>query len=119
MPPKAFMVTRGIAEPVAPMRALVSLSLISAMTSITFPAQPRHCTHWDTTTSTLADTNPEGIEDVPRYYADSNPNRFNEGILGVSWRVYEESNGIDGLQRGDEEIDDTCHGMIPADTAMV
>lgn len=29
--------------------------------------------------------------------------------------IYYESNGIDGLQRGDSVVDDTCHGMIEAD----
>jgi hypothetical protein len=33
--------------------------------------------------------------------------------------VYEESNGIDGLQRGDEIVDDTCHGMIASDTIVL
>ena len=30
--------------------------------------------------------------------------------------LYQESNGIPGLQRGDEVVDNTCHGMIEADT---
>ena len=29
--------------------------------------------------------------------------------------VYEESNGIDGLQRNDEMVDDTCGGVIASD----
>lgn len=29
--------------------------------------------------------------------------------------VYQESNLLDGLQRGDEIVDDTCHGVIPSD----
>ncbi|HUR70234.1 MAG TPA: hypothetical protein VM370_13400 [Candidatus Thermoplasmatota archaeon] len=29
--------------------------------------------------------------------------------------VYEESNGIEGLQRQDEVHDDTCGGAIPGD----
>lgn len=32
-----------------------------------------------------------------------------------SYWVYEESNGIPGAQRGDEHVDDTCGGLIPAD----
>lgn len=31
-------------------------------------------------------------------------------------RLYEETNGIEGLQRSDETVDDTCGGAIPADT---
>ena len=33
----------------------------------------------------------------------------------LSLWVYEESNGIDGLQRADEMVDDTCHGSIAGD----
>lgn len=33
--------------------------------------------------------------------------------------VYEESNGIDSLQRGDARIDHTCDGTTPADTPVV
>lgn len=29
--------------------------------------------------------------------------------------IYYESNGIDGLQRHDAQVDDTCHGMIQGD----
>lgn len=32
--------------------------------------------------------------------------------------VYEEANGIAGLQRADELADDTCHGMIASDTII-
>lgn len=31
---------------------------------------------------------------------------------------YEESNGIEGLQRADDIEDDTCHGMIAPDTLL-
>ena len=30
--------------------------------------------------------------------------------------VYEETNDLPGLQRGDHRHDDTCHGMIVSDT---
>lgn len=32
--------------------------------------------------------------------------------------VYEESNGIEGWQRADEQHDDTCGGQIPGDTIL-
>ena len=32
--------------------------------------------------------------------------------------IYEEANGIAGLQRADEVVDDTCHGLIPGDTIL-
>jgi hypothetical protein len=43
-------------------------------------------------------------------------NRICSGIFSL-W-IYEESNDIPGLQRGDEIIDDTCGGVIPADTII-
>jgi hypothetical protein len=33
--------------------------------------------------------------------------------------VYEETNGIDGLQRRDTHVDHTCGGEIPADTPLI
>lgn len=33
--------------------------------------------------------------------------------------IYQESNGIDGLQRGDEVVDDTCDGAIESDTIIL
>lgn len=36
--------------------------------------------------------------------------------LGAVYWVYDETNGIDGLQRADENRDDTCGGLIEADT---
>jgi hypothetical protein len=38
-------------------------------------------------------------------------------VSGTLW-VYEESNGVDGLQRGDEVVDDTCGGRFPGDTII-
>lgn len=37
--------------------------------------------------------------------------------LMYSW-IYQESNGIYGLQRSDDMVDDTCGGLIPADTIV-
>lgn len=37
--------------------------------------------------------------------------------LWYSW-VYQESNGIPGLQRHDDMWDDTCGGLIPGDTVV-
>ncbi|HUR68011.1 MAG TPA: hypothetical protein VM370_02110 [Candidatus Thermoplasmatota archaeon] len=37
---------------------------------------------------------------------------------GAPW-VYEETNSIAGLQRGDEVVDDTCGGIIPRDTIIL
>lgn len=38
--------------------------------------------------------------------------------LASVW-IYQESNGIDGLQRGDEVVDHTCGGKFPADTLLL
>lgn len=32
--------------------------------------------------------------------------------------VYQESNGLPGLQRDDETVNNTCHGMAPGDTML-
>ena len=39
------------------------------------------------------------------------------GVFCTLW-IYEESNEIAGLQRGDEIVDETCHGMIAPDTIV-
>lgn len=39
------------------------------------------------------------------------------GVFCTMW-IYQESNGIAGLQRSDEVHDDTCGGMIEADTIV-
>lgn len=40
-------------------------------------------------------------------------------VLMCGYYVYEEANGIAGLQRGDELVDDTCHGSIAPDRIVV
>lgn len=32
--------------------------------------------------------------------------------------IYEETNGVEGLQRDDDVVDDTCHGAVPGDTIV-
>ncbi len=39
------------------------------------------------------------------------------GPWGTTW-IYQESNGIPGLQRNDDFHDDTCGGQITADTIL-
>ena len=50
------------------------------------------------------------------YYVDND--LCQPGCAFSIW-VYEETNGIAGLQRGDEVVDDTCHGSIEADTIIL
>ncbi len=51
--------------------------------------------------------------DVAGFYVDNDVCQPN--CLFSIW-IYQESNGIEGLQRGDEVVDDTCGGMIESDT---
>lgn len=70
-----------------------------------------------TTSPTTLDT---GIGIGPRYYVAEDPHWLTCGEFGFpecgSIWIYEETNGIDGLQRDDDIIDDTCGGMIAGDT---
>jgi hypothetical protein len=55
------------------------------------------------------------------YYLAEDPGwlscEFGIPECGSIW-IYEESNGMPGLQRGDEIVDDTCGGAIPGDTIV-
>lgn len=68
-----------------------------------------HCESWESSDPEL-----DTVQYGATYYVD-----VDTGIdeLGSIW-VYEESNGHEGLQRGDEVYDDTCHGQIEADTII-
>lgn len=70
-----------------------------------------HCTTW-TTSAPEIDTDPLDVTGV-RWYFDND--LCQPECLFSMW-FYQESNGIPGLQRGDEVKDDTCHGMIEGDT---
>lgn len=52
----------------------------------------------------------------PCFYVDNDTCQPGCGLFSL-W-VYQESNGHPGLQRGDEVYDDTCHGMVEADTIV-
>lgn len=57
------------------------------------------------------------VQGIGQYYVNLDcPPASCEEPLSV-W-VYEEANGIEGLQRSDEVWDDTCHGAIPADAPV-
>lgn len=53
--------------------------------------------------------------DVAGFYIENDP--CQPECMWSFW-VYQESNGMDGLQRGDEVKDDTCGGVIEADTIV-
>lgn len=97
------------------MRNLVPAILL--VLALCVPASADHCTTWSSDDDVELDTNPFGLPG-PRYYYDNDPANLPCCVLGV-WFVYEESNGIDGLQRGDEAVDNTCHGMIAPDTIRI
>lgn len=71
-----------------------------------------HCASWSSTTADV-DTCQAGAS--PCYYVSID---FCQPDCHILVWVYEESNGVPGLQRGDEVVDNTCHGMIPADTIV-
>lgn len=70
-----------------------------------------------TTTTPEVDTHTD-IVGAPRYDVD---NDFGQPLGPIiSYWVYEESNGIDGLQRADEVIDNTCGGAAgPGDLIVL
>jgi hypothetical protein len=68
----------------------------------------------------MTSSNPEvdtglPVDGAPRFYVDNDLCHF---CLFSIW-VYQESNGIDGLQRGDEVVDDTCGGAAGASDTIV
>lgn len=82
------------------------LIVLAAVLGIAMPIGAEHCT-------TYTSAQPE--VDAAGYYVDNDP-CF--GCIFSIW-IYQESNGIPGLQRGDEVYDDTCHGMVSPDTIVM
>lgn len=90
------------------MTRTLPLTIALAAFLATFPAAGAdHCATWSTS-NPEADTTTMGGP----YYVDL------DGIAEGIW-IYEESNGLPGLQRGDEMKDDTCHGSIESDTIIL
>ena len=93
------------------MKLVLALSIALALA---LPAGAEHCTTWSTTTPEI-DSDPLGLGVAPRFYVDDDLCHM---CLFSIW-VYQESNGIPGLHRGDEVVDGTCHGLIAADTIIL
>lgn len=93
------------------MRALLVTVAIGAFA---FPATADHCETWSTSTSGAWGV---FLEAGP-YYAFTDCWTYDPQCNPSFW-VYEETNGIRGLQRGDETVDDACHGQIRSDTIVV
>ena len=91
-------------RPTLVLAALLATALVSSGTA-------DHCEGWNGHQPEV-DTGPTP---AGRYYVDNDLCQP-ECLLSV-W-VYEESNNMEGLQRGDEVVDDTCHGMIASDTII-
>lgn len=78
-----------------------------------------------TTSQTDADTGPVTGPAGVRYYlvddcfiSSCSPPFSNVHVDGTFY-IYEESNGVDGLQRADEVADDTCSGRAGAGDTII
>ena len=93
-----------------------TILILAAVLAIAVPVEADHCTTFSTSAPDHDTT--VDADGVPRYYVDidyCHVSQNNNECLFSIW-LYEETNGIDGLQRGDEVVDDTCGGLIEADT---
>lgn len=93
------------------LRPLVAFAIVFLLASF---AEAGHCLTYSTTPPSLT------CYDVPSpeaggYYVDEDCCVI--GCIFSIW-IYQESNGIPGLQRDDEHVDDTCHGLIEGDTVI-
>jgi len=61
-------------------------------------------------------SNADAEVDLGGLYVDNDP--CQPECLFSIW-VYQETNGIEGLQRGDEVEDNTCGGQIESDTIIL
>ena len=89
------------------MRLILALSVAVA---IALPVGAEHCETW-TTSEPVSDLSFFGLP----YYLDHD--LCQDYMICPTW-VYEETNGITGLQRGDDIVDDTCHGQIESDAIV-
>lgn len=71
-----------------------------------------------TTTEADFDSDPLGLGLTIRYYVD-NDDCNATGLCVFSIWIYKEANGVDGLQRQDEVVDDTCSGAAGPGDAII
>lgn len=88
------------------MRTLLAAAFVFALAG---PGASSHCATYSTS---QADVDALGMW----YFTDDDGCRWGFPECGL-W-IYEESNGIQGLQRGDLYVDDTCHNAIEPDTII-
>lgn len=91
------------------MRAISAAILL--LVALSAPAIAEHCT--GPTAQEDAISTCVGVE--PCFYYD-NDSCEPECVFDL-W-IYQETNGIAGLQREDVYRDDTCHGMVAGDTVI-
>lgn len=93
------------------MRLALALSLAAALA---VPASADHCLSWSSTEPhvTVCEVGDCTYVLLATMCSDGG------ACYPISPWIYEESNGIAGLQREDELQDDTCHGMIAGDTII-
>lgn len=96
------------------MRALL-LPMALAL-ALAAPAFARPCVM--TTTEPDFDSDPMGLGVGPRFYVDNDNCSFTGLCLFSLW-IYQETNGVDGLQRQDEVVDDTCNGAAGPGDAII
>lgn len=87
--------------------------LLSVILGVAATGAAHHC---EAPSATPADVSTENHLGLPVYYIDEDFICQLE-CWGSVW-VYQESNGVAGLQRADENANDTCHGMIQGDTLV-
>lgn len=96
------------------------LLTLAMMIALAMPVGAEHCVTWSTHAPEVDTKIASEAAGLDRYYVADDCFPLiacpMEPIFSL-W-IYEESNGIEGLQRGDEVYDDTCHGMIDGDTIV-
>lgn len=95
------------------MRTYLSIAVGAAFLLALAPVQAGHCTTWSTS-ETDADMLVVYNPAAGLYHVWDN---CQPDCLFSYWAYYE-SNGIDGLQRADLVVDDTCHRMIEPDQSF-
>lgn len=76
-------------------------------------ASADHCSTWSTWTHGVV----EADTPVGTYYVFGDGLDCEAGCFWTPW-IYQESNDLQGLQRLDPLVDDTCHGMVAPDTLI-
>lgn len=112
-PASPYLPTVGSGAGGFQIRTFSVLAVAGAMLLVFAPVSASHCTTYSTSEND-ADTVVVYNPALNWYHIWDN---CQPECLFSYW-LYEESNGIPGLQRGDYVVDDTCHWMIESDTMI-